>query len=336
MNHGSALRRALALFATLFLTEAAHAQLFRAYLDPSGNDGNPCTLIAPCRLLPAALAAVASGGEIWLLDSANYNTGPVNVNKSVTILAIPGAIGSFVALGGNAIDITTPGVKVAMRNLVIVPFPGGGGLNGISMTAGTGLDVENCLIAGLPQAGIVVGANASLRVTDTTIRDNVTFGVVVMGGAKATLTRATIGGNIDTGVWALGDVAGTVTTADIIDSTIGGGGFGVTALSNNATAVVKVSVRGSQVVRNANFGVAAQSNAGAAVTLSVSGNLVANNGAGIAGFNAGTIILASGNTVTNNATGLQNSAAVFRTAGNNAVRNNTTETSGALTFVSPL
>jgi hypothetical protein len=119
-----ALHGAFAFVAALFLSAAAHAQLFRAYLDPSGSDANPCTLAQPCRLLPAALTAVASGGEIWMLDSGNYNTGPVAVTKSVTILAVPGALGSVVALGGDAFVIATPGVKVALRNLVIVPFPG--------------------------------------------------------------------------------------------------------------------------------------------------------------------------------------------------------------------
>ena len=120
-----ALRIAAAL-ATALLVPAAQAQLFRAYLASDGSDANPCTLPAPCRLLPAALNAVADGGEIWMLDSANYNTGPVNVTKSVTILAIPGAVGSVVALGGAAIVVATPGVSLTLRNLVIVPIPGGG------------------------------------------------------------------------------------------------------------------------------------------------------------------------------------------------------------------
>src|SRR6476659_4072782 len=84
----------------------AHAQVFRAYVASDGNDANPCTLQQPCRLLPAALTVVADGGEIWMLDSANYNTGQVNVTKSVTILAIPGAVGSVVATsGGDGITI---------------------------------------------------------------------------------------------------------------------------------------------------------------------------------------------------------------------------------------
>src|SRR6188474_1150342 len=104
MNNRSVARGASVLLAASVLSLSVQAQQFRAYLDPSGSDANPCNLSQPCRLLPAAIASVASGGEIWLLDSANYNVGPVNVNKSVTILAIPGAVGSVVALGGNAIE----------------------------------------------------------------------------------------------------------------------------------------------------------------------------------------------------------------------------------------
>src|SRR6478672_13256897 len=83
----------------------ASAGLFRAYLSINGNDANPCTVQQPCRLLPAALAAVNDGGEVWILDSANYNTSTVNIIKSVTIVATPGAVGSVVATGGNAITI---------------------------------------------------------------------------------------------------------------------------------------------------------------------------------------------------------------------------------------
>jgi hypothetical protein len=89
-------RRAFSVLACagfLMSSVAVHAQSFRAYVASTGNDANPCTLGAPCRLLPAALAAVADGGEIWMLDSANFNTSTVNIAKSVTILAVPGAIG---------------------------------------------------------------------------------------------------------------------------------------------------------------------------------------------------------------------------------------------------
>ena len=99
MTYRTAIRSALALVIALLLCATAHAQLFRAYLAPTGSDANPCTLQQPCRLLPAALTAVADGGEIWMLDSANYNSSSVNITKSVTILAVPGALGSVVAAG---------------------------------------------------------------------------------------------------------------------------------------------------------------------------------------------------------------------------------------------
>lgn len=56
--------RKLAALAFVLAVPAANAQLFRAYLAVEGSDANPCTLPAPCHLLPAALNAVASGGEI--------------------------------------------------------------------------------------------------------------------------------------------------------------------------------------------------------------------------------------------------------------------------------
>src|SRR5512142_3529722 len=100
MNLRRVQRGVLAFAAALLLSAPAHAQIFRAYLSTSGSDANPCTLPAPCRLLPAALNAVASGGEIWMLDSANYNSATVTIGKSVSILAVPGAVGSVLAIGG--------------------------------------------------------------------------------------------------------------------------------------------------------------------------------------------------------------------------------------------
>src|SRR5258706_4304709 len=86
----------------------ASAGLFRTYLSVNGSDANACTLPSPCRLLPAALAAVNDGGEIWMLDSANFNTTTVSITKSVTILAVPGALGGVVANGAEENNINTP------------------------------------------------------------------------------------------------------------------------------------------------------------------------------------------------------------------------------------
>ena len=322
-----------ALLALATLAPAAHAQLFRAYLAPYGNDANSCQLATPCRLLPAALNAVQDGGEIWILDSANYNTAPVGITKSVKILAVPGALGSVVATGGNAIDISTPGVKVALRNLVIVPLPGTGGNNGISMTAGSSLTLEQCVVAGLPGSGVVVTGGASVRVVDSTFRDNAAHGLYVTGGAGLTVTRAVISGN---GIFGIGvnATAGTTTVADIADSTIDGNSQGVVAGTGDASAIVTVSVKDSRVVRNQANGIVAQSIPGGPLALSASGNMVANNGGyGILSSFAGSKVWAVGNTVSGNFAGLVNDGATFESAGNNAVRNNTIDASGTITVV---
>ena len=334
MTHLTVLRSTFAFIVMLFLSATVHAQLFRAYLAPSGNDANPCTLPAPCRLFPAALTAVADGGEIWMLDSGNYNTGPVNITKSVTILAVPGALGSVVAAGGNAINIATAGVKVALRNLVIAPLLGGGGVSGIFMTAGASLTVENCLIANLPGEGIYVTSAASVRVTDTTIRDN-DVGLYLQSGARATVTRATVSGSFRTGIVVSGSSASTTTTADIADSTVDGNAYGVNAVSTNASAVVQVSVHDSRVIRNRFSGVIAQQSVvGASVTLSASNNIISNNVTGITAV-AGSKVWASNNTVSGNDFGLVNDSSFFESTGNNAVRNNGTDTYGTITLVAP-
>ena len=333
MTHRTMPRSALAFVVTLLLSATAQAQLFRAYLAPTGSDSSPCTLQAPCRLLPAALAAVADGGEIWMLQSANYNNAPVNITKSVTILAVPGVVGSVVATGGNAINIATAGVEVALRNLVIVPLPGGGGNDGIDMNDGAVLTVENCLFANLPGNGIWVQADA-VRVTETTIRDNGNVGLSLRNGARATITRAMISGNAGNGVTVLGNVASTTTTADMADSTVDGNNSGVIAYSSHESAVVKVSLHGSRIVRNANFGVGAQSEAGASVTLAASQNVISSNATGLGAIFSGARVWASGNTVSDNTVfGLSNNASLFESAGNNAVRNNGLNKTGSITVI---
>ena len=337
MIRHTVLRSLFTLALGLFLSAAAHAQLFRTYIAPDGNDGNPCTLAAPCRLLPAALAAVINGGEIWMLGSANYNTGPVNIAKSVTILAVPGALGSVVALAGNAIDIATAGVKVSLRNLVIVPFVGGGGTNGINMTAGASLTVENCLIANLPGAGIIADGVMNVLVTDSTVRGNGVSGLYFLNGARATVTRTTVSRNGGYGIYVRGNTASTTTTADIADSTMSSNSVGVYAYSTNAGAVVKVSVRDSRAVGNTNYGITASSNAGAPVTVSASNNMVSNNVTGILASSPGARVWASGNTVSDNTYGFSNiNSALFESAGDNAVRNNSSGNGGVITPIAKM
>ena len=205
--------RFLAVVLLLSCSTASAAGLFRAYVKSTGSDGNDCSLPNPCRLLPAALAAIAPGGEIWMLDSANYNTGQVNIDRSVTILAVPGALGSVVATnGGDAIFIGTAGIKVALRNLVIVRL--GSGNDGIGINQASELDVEDCEISNMTSSGIAAfdGA-AKVRVNSTRLRGN-NNGVYARGPVVVNLDRVTSVGNTGYGVY--GDTGATVLVTNSI------------------------------------------------------------------------------------------------------------------------
>jgi len=152
------------LLATALLALAAHfdasAQQFRTYVSSDGNDANSCSLLTPCRLLPAALAAVSSGGEIWMLDSANFNTGTVVINKSVSILAIPGQVGSVVANNADAISVNGPVVQVVLRNLRVVNLAGASN-HGVSFVGGSSLTIQDSEFFGIPQAAVNVAVTGS-------------------------------------------------------------------------------------------------------------------------------------------------------------------------------
>ncbi len=330
MEHRTFLRSAFALTALSLLSATAHAGLFRSYISVAGNDANPCTVQQPCRLLPAALAAVNDGGEIWMLDSANYNTGTVSITKSVSILAVPGVVGSVVAQGGNAIEIPTASVNVSLRNLVFVPGPAGGGLSGIYMFgSGAQLTVEGCLFANLPGDGIAVVGLSKVRVTDTIIRGNTLHGMQLLNGVNATISRATISGNGQVGILVEENTAGSLTEAKISDSIIDGNSAAVEAHSNNATGQVLVSVDSSQIVNNSD-GLWAFNTAGASF-LSATQNLISRNTFGIESQGAGAQVWAAANRVIQNNVGMGNYAGgLFESDTGNNLRQNINNTTGTI------
>ena len=303
----------------------------RAHVATYGLDSNTsfnCSVANPCRFFQAATTVVDPNGEVVVLDSGGY--GGVTLTKSIALIAPTGVYaGISVFPGAHGVTIATAGIKVVLRGLTI---NGLGGTDGISMTSGASLTVENCTIANMDANGITVSGASSVRITDTTIRDN-GGGVRFANGVRATVTRANVSGNGINGILVGANVAGITTTADIADSTIDGNLNGVLSYSQDAMAAIKVSVRDSRVVRNVNYGVAALSTVGGPVTLSVSNNMISNNGdAGIASLSTGSRVLACGNTVSSNSTGLYNNlTGFFESAGNNTVSNNGTDAVGVIT-----
>jgi hypothetical protein len=318
MRIANILRFTGAVIATVLFASTAHAQLFRAYLAPTGSDANNCTLPTPCRLLPAALAAVADGGEIWILGSANYNTATVDINKSVNILAVPGVVGSVVATGGPAISIATAGVNVSLRNLVIAPLAGAGGTDGIVMTNGSSLAINGLLISGLDGNGVDVRTAARVRIQDTTIQ-NVNRGflgaviaaVYMTGGATGEISGTKILGNFF-GVEVDGNASGVTSSVTISDSILEGSeNTALTAFSTVAGSVAKAFITRSTVTNN-DGGILSQQNAGTAIAT------------------------VSNCTIQGNTFGFVNGGGVLRTFGNNNVSDNVNDVFGtAVTTVAP-
>jgi len=297
-----------------------------------GSDANTatnCAAAAPCRFFTAAMSVTNPNGEVIVLDSGGY--GAVTITQSVALIAPTGVYaGISVFPGADGVTIATAGVNVVLRGLSI---NGQGGNNGINMTAGNSLTVENCVISNLTQNGILVNAATNVNITDTIVRRNGLNGITLQNGVTATITRAVVSGNANPGIFLNGTTPGT-STADIADSTVDGNNYGIVAVSDVSTAVVKLSVRDSRIVRNSNYGVYVTSNAGAAASLYSSNNMVSNNANGLLVANAGAKIISTGNTVTGNAgVGFSNQSAVFVSAGNNTVYDNGSANVGTITVI---
>ena len=302
-------RHFLAVFAVAAAALAAvpgHAAQ-RAYVASNGNDANAaagCVLTAPCRSFAAAHAVVDPGGEIVALDAAGY--GVVTITKSVTITANPGFFAGIAASTGNAVTIATPGVNVTLRGLAL---NGLGAANGVVMSSGARLSVENCVVSGFTGNGVQVNTGV-LRVLDSLFRDNPGNGIYVSNGTTASVARSTFMGQGTTGVYNDGNAAGLTTTVSVSAST----------LSNNFAGLI---TRGTP---------------GSAARTAVSRSTSSNNGTGIANNHIGgtTVTTLSYNQVTGNTSaGLYNEgAAVMESIGNNHVRQNTADVVGTLTTVS--
>ena len=299
------IRLLLALLAAALLAPSAQAQLFRAYVSSAGLDTNPCTLTQPCRLLPAALTAVANGGEIWMLDSANYNTGTVNVTKSVTILAVPGVVGSVVATGGgDGIYINAGGISVTLRNLVIVHLTSS--VSGVYFVLGDSLHIEDCEFSNMGAYGLLaIASNATVTVRGSTFRGNATglrlngvsaldrvrivgntlAGIVATDGASLKVSDSLLADNVyNVQVSAQGFSPARVA---IVRSILTGGFYGLYTFTAAAAGVVEASISDSNLTNHTTAAIHAQNFSGGTLNVSADTNWIAHSGTGF-GFGSGT------------------------------------------------
>jgi hypothetical protein len=266
----------LALLMAMWAAGEASAGLFRSYLSVNGSDANPCTLQSPCRLLPAALAVTNGGGEVWMLDSANFNVSTVNVTQTVTILAVPGALGSVVANGADAIGVNAPGVKLTLRNVVVLNLSGT--LNtGVSFVQGATLTLEGCEVYGLNNGVSASASGSVVSLKDSTIRDN-SNGVVIAGGVRAVLRGTSILNNATAAVVASNGagvaIAGSTLAGSLTGLQVSASGstttqvaVSATSISGNTTGVQVVASTGSDTAEVVLNNVAiSQSGSGVSIT----------------------------------------------------------------------
>jgi len=278
----SFLRTALCATAlTMLVSGNAHA-IFRAYLSQYGLDTNPCTLQLPCRLLPAALAAVDNGGDIWIVDSANYNVSTVTVTKSVTILAIPGVLGSVVGNGGDAIVINGAGINVTLQNLLFRNLSGIDN-DAILVTNASTVTVEGCVVTGFSSGssrGLNVNAATTLAVNNSSFRGNYAA-IYVQGAAKGSIFRTKVTGPGYVGIWAIPSVSTAAIRLAVHETEVSGYSFGYDIQSgSNVTMTITRSV-------GANGGQAFQHQGAAGSILSVSNSSATGNAFGFVNLGGG-------------------------------------------------
>jgi hypothetical protein len=172
----------------------------RTFVSTGGNDANPCSLASPCRSFGTATAAVASGGEVIVLDSGGY--GPFTITKPVSIISPEGVYAGISVATGDGINVNAPNGVVRLRGLSIIAQGTSG--NGITDLASPELHIERCHISGfkgtlLFSAGIEVATHTDtlVYVADSTLSDN-SMGVEILNDAgmpSVSVERSSLKGN---------------------------------------------------------------------------------------------------------------------------------------------
>ena len=179
------LRHGLMLTLALGPTTEAVAAAQRTFVASTGSDANVCSLAFPCRSFGVAIAQTLPGGEVIVLDSAGY--GPAMIAQPVSIIAPPGIYAGISVTTGTGLDVNVASGNVALRGLTINSL---GGTTGIAFGSGSALYVDNVTVSNFPGAGLAasLGGSGSVFVTRSTFHDNGTG--AAFGASAGTVTVA--------------------------------------------------------------------------------------------------------------------------------------------------
>ena len=298
-NSHLSIRFACTLAVLLICCFGADAQT-RTFVSGLGSDANACTRVSPCRSFQRAHDVVSVGGEVIAVDSAGY--GPVTITKSVTILG-DGVYAGINTSSGNGVNIATADITVTLRSLTIEGL--GSASTGIIAADFTALHVENCIVTGFTNVGILVNPFAAgtreVFIKDSSFRNNGTGMEISKNLSTALLVSVE---------------ATRMTNNTLRGLVIHGSGTTLTA-------------RGCLSSSNPFGGFQADDQA----VLNIESCVSSNNGPGI--LNTSGTVRVSNSTVTNNTgPGFQNDAGTFQSLGNNTVAGNNgggVQTTGTIT-----
>lgn len=231
---------------------AAPTPQIRTYVSGLGDDSGPCTETAPCRTFQTAIGRTLAGGEIFVLDSADY--GPVTINKALAIMSEGGVAGILATKGAGIKVYAGANDVVTLRGLDI--DGGGKAAYGIHFQSGQALSIQKSSVRGFASSGINFAPTAAstLIVSDSLLTDNGSHAVLIApsgaGSVSGTITRVRTSGN-GVGIFASGaNVKLMVNEVNAGTNTYGIG----------AAGAASIMVRGSTIGHNS-VGIAADQSA---------------------------------------------------------------------------
>jgi hypothetical protein len=297
-----------ALLACGLSAAPAQAGPNRTFVSGTGTDSGACTHTAPCLTFAYALTQTAAGGEIDVLDPADY--GPVLITHAISIVNDGVGVASIGVSSGNAITINVgPSDSVRLRGLTIDGF--GGAIAGIAFGSGGNLEIENCVVQNFTNSGIVIApdTSSSFTVSNTIASNNGHNGLVVgpFGSAVVAGVFSQVKANNNfNGI----TVGGTLTSA----------------------ASLNVNIVDSEFSNNSNAGIGVNSANGAAPTAVTIRNSVASyNGTGL--FARFANLRIGHSVVTGNITGVGSFGGTLTTYGDNDINGNTFDNTAVLTTI---
>lgn len=312
----SAFRQWLCGFVLVLCTSLSpsHAQNFESFVSSTGLDTNNCSTVAlACRSFGFALTKTFSGGQITVLNAADYGT--ANITGAISIINDNSGTATNVSSGstfGSAtgmIYISAGSTDVVtLRGLVLngEPFTGTSGstVAGVVINNASRVNIENCTILNTPGAGVFVAPGVQPATLPTSINVNLQNTTIngTGGGMKIASTVATpvtvtidgshIVGNTGGGIRIDGSSGGPVNVA-ISDSTISqNGGSGLNVVSNMANVMVNLL----RDVIGFNGGAGVQAN-GASAGIVLNSTALLNNASALSVVAGGRILTYGNNSI---------------------------------------